>query len=153
MLFSTLDVSAAGALGDTSSMPGDVFSLAGMLWALMTSLFLLWFIGWFWSMASFLDSIAPAHLRLGKSFFHFACIYPVLYVPVFTLFLPHQQASLLFLVFPLHALATFCMFYLLYFVSKSLSIVETSKSVTFYDDAGPFFLLWFFPVGVWVGAT
>ncbi len=41
------------------------------------------------------------------------------------------------------------MFYDLYFVSKNLVLAETSKSASFYDYAGPFFLIWFFPVGVW----
>lgn len=43
-----------------------------------------------------------------------------------------------------------CMFYLLYFVSKSLVLAETSKPASFYDYAGPFFLLWFFPIGIWI---
>jgi uncharacterized RDD family membrane protein YckC len=43
----------------------------------------------------------------------------------------------------------FCMFYDVYFVSKNLVLAETSKSASFYDYARPFFLIWFFPVGVW----
>jgi hypothetical protein len=34
-------------------------------------------------------------------------------------------------------------------VAKNLVKAETGKRVTFYDYAGPFFLLWFFPIGVW----
>lgn len=51
---------------------------------------------------------------------------------------------------PFHLFAMVCMFYDLYFVSKSLVLAETSKPVSFYDYAGPFFLLWFFPLGIWV---
>ncbi len=39
--------------------------------------------------------------------------------------------------------------YDLYFVSKSLALAETSRPVSFYDYAGPFFLIWFFPIGIW----
>ena len=52
-------------------------------------------------------------------------------------------------IFSLHAFATFCMFYLLYFVSKTLVLAETSKPPSFYDYAEPFFLIWFFPMGLW----
>jgi len=47
---------------------------------------------------------------------------------------------------PLHFFAMFCLFYDLYFVSKSLVTAETRRPVTFYDYAGPFFLIWFFPM-------
>jgi hypothetical protein len=43
-----------------------------------------------------------------------------------------------------------CLFYLLYFVSKNLVLTEAGKQVSFYEYAGPFFLLWFFPMGVWI---
>jgi hypothetical protein len=41
------------------------------------------------------------------------------------------------------------MFYNLYFVAKTLVLAETGKSASFYNYAGPFFLIWFFPIGVW----
>jgi|HubBroStandDraft_2_1064218.scaffolds.fasta_scaffold26755_3 hypothetical protein len=59
------------------------------------------------------------------------------------------NAVLLSLIFPLHFLAMFCLFYLLYFVSKSLVLAETCKPASFNDYAGPFFLIWFFPIGIW----
>jgi uncharacterized RDD family membrane protein YckC len=43
----------------------------------------------------------------------------------------------------------FCMLYLLYFVSKNLVLAETRKPASFPDYAGPFFLIWFFPIGIW----
>ena len=50
----------------------------------------------------------------------------------------------------MHLVATFCMFYNLYFVAKSLKLVELQRPVGFYDYSGPLFLLWFFPAGIWV---
>jgi hypothetical protein len=43
----------------------------------------------------------------------------------------------------------FCIFYIAFFASKSLAMAEKSGPVTFYDYAGPLFLIYFFPVGVW----
>src|SRR6266496_5324966 len=62
----------------------------------------------------------------------------------------NPSPRLLGVILPLHVFAMVCMFYLLYFVSKSLVLAETSKPASFYDYAGPFFLLWFFPVGIWI---
>jgi hypothetical protein len=44
----------------------------------------------------------------------------------------------------------FFIFYSLYFIAKELKSVELQKPVTFSDFAGEFFLLWFFPIGIWI---
>lgn len=37
----------------------------------------------------------------------------------------------------------------MYKAAKTIKIVEVQKSVKFVDFAGEFFLLWFFPIGIW----
>jgi len=44
----------------------------------------------------------------------------------------------------------FCMFYCLYFNAKALKAAEWQRPVTFSDFAGEFFMIWFFPVGIWI---
>lgn len=51
---------------------------------------------------------------------------------------------------PLHLFSMFCIFYCLYFNAKALKTVEWQNTVTFSDFAGEFFLIWFFPIGVWI---
>jgi len=51
---------------------------------------------------------------------------------------------------PLHLLAMFSIFYVMAFAARNLIMAERQSPVTFYDYSGPFFLLWFFPVGVWI---
>ena len=114
----------------------------------LTLLSALCFNAWFWAMGSFLNAMVRPSLRPGVGFFRFALIYPILYIPVFIISFP-QQPAMFALIFPLHLLAMFCMFYLLNFTSKNLALVETDRAVKFYDYAGSFFLLWFFPIGVW----
>ena len=94
--------------------------------------------------------VQPA-LRLKMGFFRFALVYPGLYIFVFMVLFQSTSTNLaLFaIILPLHFFAMFCMFYDLYFVSKSLVLAETSMPVSFYDCARPFVLMWFFPVGVW----
>jgi hypothetical protein len=105
---------------------------------------------WFWVVGSFLNSIVLPGLRPGLGLFRCALIYPILYLAGLVIFSPPPLAMLGIVIFPLHLLAVLCMFYLLSFVSKNLALAETGKEVTFYDYAGPFFLLWFFPIGVWI---
>lgn len=104
---------------------------------------------WYWAMGSFLNTIIQPRYRPSTGFFRFSLVYPILYIPLFMVFFPLQPAMFAVIV-PLHLLAMFCMFYIFSFVSKNLVLAETSKRVTFSDYAGPFFLLWFFPIGVWI---
>ena len=130
----------------------EVFGKADMFYGGTMVLFTLFFVGWFWSLGSFPRSSADPALRLKMAFFRFAVIYILLYMPIFfALFYSITVHPAVFgIIFPLHLFAVYCMFYLLYFVSKSLALAESSKPVSFYDYSGPFFLLWFFPVGIWV---
>jgi uncharacterized RDD family membrane protein YckC len=135
----------------TARSPED-FLKVGIPFMVVMALFMFCFLTWFWSMGSFLSSIVQPSLRLKMRFFRFALLYPAAYIFVF--FALFQSTStnpaLLALIFPLHFFAMFCMFYDLYFVSKSLTMAETQRPASLYDYAGPFFLLWFFPVGVWM---
>ena len=140
----------ASSVTATVQSPKD-FGKLGVPFGIVTVLFMFCFLGWFWSMGTFLSSMVPTAIRLKTAFFRFALVYPGLYIFLFlALFQSTTTNPALFaIIFPLHVLATFCMFYDLYFVSKSLVLAETNKPVSFYDYAGPFFLMWFFPVGVW----
>jgi hypothetical protein len=53
-------------------------------------------------------------------------------------------------IIPIHLFAMFCSLYCLYFTGKALKAVELQKPVTFSDYVGEFFLLWFFPIGIWI---
>ena len=121
----------------------------GPLFIVMTVLLLFCFLGWFWAMGSFLSSIVPASLRLRTRFFRFALVYPAVYIFAFIAFFEHPIPAMFAIIFPFHLFAMYCIFYNLYFVSKSLVMAETGKPALFYDYAGPFFLIWFFPIGVW----
>ena len=54
------------------------------------------------------------------------------------------------LVFPLHILAMIAMFYVLAFAARNMIMAERQSPVSFFDYSGPFFLMWFFPIGVWL---
>ncbi|SRR5713101_6930298 len=120
-----------------------LLSLGAML------LSLLCFLAWYWSMGSFLTSIVDSELKLNQGFFRFALLYPLLYVPIFFWFALTPGLGSAAFIIPLHLFCMFCLFYGLYFVSKNLVMAETGKPASFYNYAGPFFLIWFFPIGIW----
>jgi len=127
----------------------SLFNKYDVLFLLLNALMMCIFLAWCWAMGSFLNSIAPLGLRLKMRFFRFALVYPALYLVLFAIAFESNKLVLILLIFPLHFFAMFCLFYNFYFVSKSLVTVETGKPAPFYDYAGPFFLLWFFPIGIW----
>ena len=143
------EVAAMSSLLATAGSPED-FGKGSLLFGVVMLPFMLGFLFWFWSMGSFLSSIVHPALRMKMGFFRFALIYPALYVVAFIAAFQSSNPALLMVIFPFHLFAMFCLFYDLHFVSKNLVLAETSKSAAFYDYAGPFFLLWFFPVGIWI---
>ena len=117
-----------------------------------TALFISFLLAWFWSLGEFFWSLAPPSLRPSISRFRFSLVYPPLYIPVFFLLVTTSDPSQarVAIIFPLHLLGMYCMFYNLYFVAKTLKLAEVKTAVSFYDYSGAFFLLWFFPIGVWI---
>lgn len=106
-------------------------------------------LAWFWSMGSFLGSITKSELKLEAGFFRFALGYSAVYMFVFFSFMLNPGPVPAVIIVPLHLLCMYCLFYILYFVSKTLTLVELGKALTLYDYAGTFFLLWFYPIGIW----
>jgi hypothetical protein len=117
-----------------------IFFSASML------LYIVCCLAWLGSLGSFSNSIVEPELKLRTAFFHFSLVYPAVYLPVFLALLHAPVAVIL----PLHLLAMFCMLYVLRFAAKALAMAETGRAVSFYDYARAFFLLWFYPVGIWV---
>ena len=114
------------------------------------AVYLLLFVCWLGSMAYFFRSKSKPELQMDDRFFRFSLVYPPLYtlicVPLlFTDVLESKQ-----FIFPLHIACMIYLFYLLYFAAKSLVQMERGEQATFYDSAGPFFLSWFFPIGIWI---
>ena len=137
-------------VGQIALVGSIMFSKGGLLAGLVMTLSTLSLFVWFWSLGSYFNSIVRPELRMKSGFFRVALIYPPFYFVFFIATFESLSPGLFGLIIPLHLFAMVCMFYLLYFVSKSLVLAETSKPALFYDYAGPFFLLWFFPIGIWI---
>jgi len=119
------------------------------------------FFGWFWSIAVGLDFKIPDTLKLKLSRFKIFLFIPLAYILLLSIFIGITMSGMDWMgnntnppavfgiILPLHLLSMFCIFYCLYFVAKTIKTAELQKKVGFGDFAGEFFLIWFFPIGIW----
>lgn len=119
---------------------------------------------WFWSIGSALQQLIPDHVKLKvkrfKTFFFIPLIYILLLSVGMTIMFnellnineapePILIITSVAIFIPLHFFSIFCMIHTLWFCAKTLKTIELQKEAHFSDYIGDFFLIWFFPVGVW----
>lgn len=169
-LFFTLGVIISSIIkGGTPPVPEDFFKLIGIakFFPLVMVLFVSFIFSWFWSVAIGLQKNMPRSVEMKTTKFKiFSCI-PLLYVSGFCVFmfvalskvkpqvllqdLPQIPMEWLTpILFILHILSVFGIFYSMYFAAKTLKTAELQREVTFKDFASEFFMFWFFPIGVWI---
>lgn len=115
------------------------------------------FFGWFWAMAINLYPKLPPNAKLNLNRFKLFMFIPAFYIAIISLMLGSISIGLqgdslsgyAAILIPVHLFSMFCIFWCLVFVAKLLKAVELQSPVRFSDYAGEFFLLWFFPIGIW----
>ena len=112
------------------------------------------FFGWLYIIATALHSKLPDSVKMNLtrykiffflplfSFLWFLCVEIASYGQLF-------PPGTVLIILPLYLFSISCLFYNLFFVSKTLKSVELQRQVTFRDYARDFFLLCLFPIGVW----
>lgn len=123
------------------------------------------FFGWFWSVAIGLQNKVPKDVKMKIKKFKIFFFIPMVYILFIILFTGIQMnrlitngtepsegmiGSLVAIIVPLHLFSMFCIFYSLYFVAKTFKTVELQREVKFLDFAGEFFMIWFYPIGIWI---
>jgi hypothetical protein len=107
-------------------------------------------LAWLGSMGLFLRSIERPKLRMRTRLFNIsittAALYAVTYVPSQVC----KASAFARIVSSLSLLWLFGVLYLVYFVSKNLVMAERGTPVSYDQYVGLFFLLWFFPIGIWI---
>lgn len=117
------------------------------------------FFGWFYTLGINLHKKLPPTVSMNLKRFKLFLLIPAVYI-LFILLTGGPFSSqhtgeypdliVFALIMPVHLFSTFCIFYCLYFNAKALKAVEWQEPVTFSDFAGEFFLIWFFPFGIWI---
>jgi hypothetical protein len=138
------------------------------LFPILMIIFMGVFFGWFWSIAIGLQNKIPSTVKMKVTKFKIFSFIPMVYMLFITIgigslftWLPEAAKSGeqpdvglfgigMAVIVPLHLFSMFCIFYCLYFVAKTFKTVELQRETTFSDFAGEFFLIWFYPVGIWI---
>jgi hypothetical protein len=121
--------------------------------------------GWIWSTGVGLQAKVPKELAMKVNKFKFLFTVPVLYISLLTIgiFLglngffnegfeePNVGVivGLVTIGVLLHVFSLFCILYSIYFIAKTIKTIELQKEVSFSDFIGEFFMIWFYPVGIW----
>jgi hypothetical protein len=131
--------SSSGKLGRTQIMS------IGLLAAVSELVFL----SWLWFMGSFLRSAIESRLRPRESFFGIAIICPLVFVFAGPVFIINPNSWPMGLIVVLGLFLFVCLIYDFNFVANALIVAETGRPKDLGEGTLTFFLLWFFPVGVW----
>jgi hypothetical protein len=123
-------------------------------------LYIALFFSWFYTLGTQLHKKLPQTAAMNLTKFKTFLFIPVIYIFAISIFMTGLFSSIsageepdlgtFALIVPLHLFSMFCIFYCLYFIAKALKTAECQKYVTFRDFAGEFFLIWFFPIGIWI---
>ena len=130
---------------------GEILILESFL---ISFLILVVFFGWLYSAGVGLNRIIPNEIKLKVTRFKISLSIPVLFIIMISYWLYNRvngnPIPLNFeLIFSFQILSLFCMFYCLYFVARTIKTAESQKKVSFTELVGLFFLIWFFPIGIW----
>lgn len=149
---------------NTNPDPEIIFSTMKFFPVIMI-LFMAIFFGWFWSVAIGLQKKVPAHITMKVKKFKIFFFIPMVYMLSFIIFMTFAMngmmnggnepsvgliGSMFAIIFPLHLFSMFCILYSLYFVAKTFKTVELQREVKFSDFVGEFFMIWLYPIGIWI---
>lgn len=149
---------------ETNTDPTMIFGYMNFF-PIMMLVFLGVLFGWFWSVAIGLQGKIPENVKMKVKKFKILFFIPMVYMLFIILFMGISMNQLLTIetepngalvgillaiVLPIHFLSMVCIFYCLYFVAKTFKTVELQREVSFSDFAGEFFMIWFYPIGIWI---
>jgi hypothetical protein len=103
---------------------------------------------WLGFLGTSLNALSDANLRRRVGFFASTLLFSGGYLIL--LFVSSKNPRVLNVIGPIAVIVTIFLFLALRFTARALVAAETRKAPAFSDYAGPFFLLWFFPIGIWI---
>jgi hypothetical protein len=112
---------------------------------------------WFWSMAIGLQYKVPTGVKMKVTLFKIFFIMPIVYLVLFSVFVLSILTSgefpnpfIILIILPVHFFVIFCSIYCIHFIAKTIKTVELQREVKFSDFVAEFFMMWFYPIGVWI---
>lgn len=160
VLIGTMFLSFAREGGPDPDFMIDYFKFFPLIMMLVGSILF----GWLWSIGIGLQNKLPVTTKMKTNQFKIFFFIPIGYlfcigialIGMSELFENGGQpnfgliGSAVAIIFPLHLFSIFCMLHSIYFIAKTIKTVELQRETTFSDFAGEFFLIWFYPIGIWI---
>lgn len=107
------------------------------------------YFGWLWAISAACHRALPPELASSPRPMQIGLIYAFLYIILSGTFVFGPGMKPPAYIFIPHFLAMAAIFYSLGFTAKQLTKLQQNEDVSFFSYSGPFFLFWFFPIGVW----
>jgi len=101
---------------------------------------------WLWAIGTKLTKKLPSNVKMNVGLFKIIMLYPIVYI-VFALFYLIIKGDF---ILPLHFAAMGAFLYSMLFAAKALKSIELQKEALVSDYLGDFFLIWFYPIGIWL---
>ncbi|GAB3010902.1 hypothetical protein [Bowmanella dokdonensis] len=138
---------AAQGLMISSAMSGGPLSALALV--IPTLLMGILFFGWLWAVSSACSKALPPELKSSPIPMQAGLVYALVYLVFGGFFFFGAGKQPPGYVIVMHLLAMAAIFYALGFTAKQLVKLEQGQDVSFFSYSGPFFLFWFFPIGIW----
>lgn len=132
-------------------LPFIIILFVGMLFA------------WLWSVAIGLQYKVPQSIRFNTKRFKVFFFIPLFYVIAISFGMVYLvnmgmngalesqfNPTIILAIIPLHLFSIFAILYCFYFAAKVLKSAELGRMAKGDEFIGEFFLIWFYPVGVWL---
>lgn len=148
--FATQSLIMKAFINSADVAPGLLVNVMPLIMLIFIGIYLLWF----WSLGTELNKIVPEGIRLKASRFKFGIKFCAIYIVAFQMFFiatanGNSFGVLMSIILILHIVAIYFMFYSIYFISKNLVAFENHENDKSASSKGTFFLMWFFPLGIW----
>lgn len=119
------------------------------------------FFSWFYALGTRLYKKLLGTVSLNIKLFKVALFTPAIYIILVLGYMlwalasasagqDSPNAGILLVIIPLHLLSVAGIFYCLRFNAKALKSVELQRPVVLSDYPGELFMIWFFPIGIWI---
>ena len=110
------------------------------------------FFGWLYSLGISLNRKLPEGLGIRTVYFKISFFLLVFFFVgsiMIQVLYDRPQHEDIFIMLPIVIFLQGCVFYMFYFIAKSLKTVELQRDTRYSDYADDFFRLWFYPIGIW----
>ena len=116
---------------------------------ILNLLLMIGLMGWVWTVGNTCNSKLPTELKKSSLPMTISIIYAGTYFIFLTFIFGKIGGIKMTYLAPFHFAAMIGMFYSLGYTARRLVTLQKREVVNFFEYSGPFFMFWFFPIGVW----